>query len=327
MRVSDLELETQDANFWNNHEYAGKISKEIEDIKDSLLFWEHLQEQLDFLRSLSDEDIETAKEDVYELRRKFNQKYIKLFLSGKYDKNDAIMSIHSGAGGVDAQDWASMLLNMYKNFCQNRKFSFNIIDHSYGEHNGTKNATIEISGDYAYGTLKHESGVHRLVRMSPFSAKQLRHTSFALVDVIPVISKTDFEISAKDLRVDTFRASGPGGQNVNKLESAVRITHLPTGIVVSAQSERSQAQNREKAMNVLSSKIAKLMEEKQVKEVESLRDTTKGVSIEWGSQIRNYVLNPYQLIKDTRTGTESTQTEKVLNGDLDDFIESAIMKL
>lgn len=326
-RLADLELETQDTNFWSDHERAGKISKEIDEIKSSLVFWEQLQEQIDFLRFLSDSELETTKDDVFELRRNFNQRYIKLFLSGKYDNGDAILSIHSGAGGVDAQDWAGMLLEMYRGYCQNKNFKFNIIDISYGEQKGIKNATVEVSGDFAYGTLKYESGVHRLVRISPFSAKQLRHTSFALVDTIPVIDKQDFEINMGELRIDTFKASGPGGQNVNKLESAVRITHLPTGLVVSAQSERSQAQNREKAMAVLTARLAKLMEDKQVKELQDLRGDNKSIAIEWGSQIRNYVLNPYQLVKDTRTGVESSQVDKVLKGDLDIFIESEIIKL
>lgn len=237
----------------------------------------------------------------------------------EYEHNKALLYTHSGAGGVDAQDWASMLLTMYRKFAQARGWRFTVINQSFGEQGGTKNAAAEIIGEKAYETLKKESGVHRLVRISPYSAKDLRHTSFALVEIMPEIVAKDFQINPNDLRIDTFRSSGPGGQNVNKLETAVRVTHLPSGLSVAAQSERSQAQNKEKAMQLLASRLAQKMEEQKAKEISELKPQ---VAIEWGSQIRSYVLNPYQLVKDHRTGVKSSQPDKVLNGELDKFIEA-----
>ena len=239
----------------------------------------------------------------------------------QYDNNKAILSFHSGAGGVDAQDWASMLVRMYQKFAQRKGWRFYVLDQSFGEQGGTKNAVCEITGPNAYPALKGESGVHRLVRISPFSAKNLRHTSFALVEVLPELKDVDIKVNPQDLRVDTFRSSGPGGQNVNKLETAVRITHIPTNTVAAVQSERSQAQNKEKAMNLLLSRLAQRMEKDRIKELAQLKPELKSGSIEWGSQIRSYVLHPYQMVKDHRTGTKSSQPDKVLEGDLDKFIE------
>lgn len=238
----------------------------------------------------------------------------------EYEHNKALLYIHSGAGGVDAQDWASMLLKMYQKYSAKQGWGFVVLSQSFGEQDGTKNASIEISGPNSYATLKGESGVHRLVRMSPFSSKKdTRHTSFALIEIMPEIIDKKFQINPGDLRVDTYRSSGPGGQNVNKLETAVRITHVPTGLAVAVQSERSQAQNKEKAMQVLVSRLAQKMEAEKAQELSQLKPQ---VAIEWGSQIRSYVLNPYQMVKDHRTGIKSTQPDKVLNGELDKFIEA-----
>ena len=237
-----------------------------------------------------------------------------------YEKNKALLYVYSGAGGVDAQDWASMLLRMYQRYAQNKNWSFKILSQSFGEQKGIKNAVAEINGQDAYDTLKSEAGVHRLVRMSPFSAKGLRHTSFALIEILPEIIARDIKINPNDLRVDTFKSSGPGGQNVNKLETAVRVTHVPTGISVAVQSERSQSQNKEKAMQLLVSRLAQKMEEAKIKELSELKTETRPGAIEWGSQIRSYVLNPYQMVKDHRTGTKSSQPDKVLDGELDKFI-------
>ena len=237
-----------------------------------------------------------------------------------YEKNRALLYVYSGAGGVDAQDWASMLLRMYQRYAQNKGWGFSILNESFGEQKGIKNAVCEITGNNAYDTLGGESGVHRLVRISPFSAKGLRHTSFALIEVLPEIISKDFKINPKDLRIDTFRSSGPGGQNVNKLETAVRITHIPTGIMVAVQSERSQSQNKEKAMQVLISRLTQKMEEAKIKELSELKSERR--EIEWGSQIRSYVLNPYQMVKDHRTGIKSSQPDKILDGDLDKFIQA-----
>lgn len=243
-----------------------------------------------------------------------------------YDKKRALLYVYSGAGGVDAQDWASMLLRMYQRFAQRKGWGFTIVHQSFGEQKGIKNASCEITGDGAYDILKGEGGVHRLVRISPFSAKSLRHTSFALVEILPEIIPQEVKINQSDLRFDTFRSSGPGGQNVNKLETAVRVTHIPTGIAVAIQSERSQAQNKEKAVQILYSRLAKKMEEAKVKELSELKSETAPGGIEWGSQIRSYVLHPYQMVKDHRTNYETSDTAAVLEGDLEGFIDSAIRK-
>lgn len=238
----------------------------------------------------------------------------------EYAPNKALLSIYSGAGGVDAQDWAFMLLRMYQRFASKRGWSFVVLHESHGEQRGIKNATCEITGKDVYETLKSESGVHRLVRISPFSAKGLRHTSFALIEIMPEIISRDIKISPNDLRIDTFRSSGPGGQNVNKLDTAVRVTHIPSGTVVAVQSERSQAQNKEKAMQLLISRLAQRMEQAKIKELGQLKPELKSGSIEWGSQIRSYVLHPYQMVKDHRTGIKVSQAENVLEGNLDKFI-------
>ena len=235
----------------------------------------------------------------------------------EYVKNKALLNIYSGAGGVDAQDWASMLLRMYSKLAQQKGWGFTILSQSFGEQSGTKNASCELTGDDVYGILKNESGVHRLVRISPFSSKGLRHNSFALVEILPETTARDIKINPNDLRVDTFRSSGPGGQNVNKLETAVRVTHIPSGIAVAVQSERSQAQNKEKAMQVLASRLSQKMEEQKAKELSELKPN---VAIEWGSQIRSYVLHPYQMVKDHRTGVKSSQPDKILEGELDKFL-------
>lgn len=227
------------------------------------------------------------------------------------------MNIYAGAGGVDAQDWASMLFRMYQRYASGKGWSFVVLHHSLGEQGGTKSVSVEMRGDNAYDVLKNESGVHRLVRISPFSAKKLRHTSFAMVEILPEIVTTEFKLNLNDLRFETFRSSGPGGQNVNKLETAVRVTHIPTGTSVAVQSERSQAQNKEKALQVLYSKLIQRMESERAKEISELKPH---VSIEWGSQIRSYVLHPYQMVKDHRTGVKSSQPDKVLGGDLEKFI-------
>lgn len=238
----------------------------------------------------------------------------------EHDKNKALLYLFAGAGGVDAQDWASMLLRMYQRYAQTKGWGFKILHESYGEQKGIKNAMCEIAGPDVFNILKGEGGVHRLVRISPFSAKGLRHTSFALVEIMPEITVREIKINPNDLRVDTFRSSGPGGQNVNKLETAVRVTHLPTGTTFSVQSERSQAQNKEKALQLLYSRLAQKMEESKIKELAELKPEKR--EIEWGSQIRSYVLNPYQMVKDHRTGIKSSQPDKVLEGDLDKFLNS-----
>ncbi len=268
------------------------------------------------------------KEEIFQ--KKLKKEEDKIFLSGKYDKNNAILEIFAGAGGVDAQDWATMLLRMFQRYCLGKGFDVKIIHQSFGEgigpegRIGTKSACLEIKGKYAYGLLKKETGVHRLVRRSPFSAKKLRHTSFALVNVIPEI-RLDSEavkIKDEDLKVDVFRASGPGGQYVNKRESAVRITHLPTNITVSSQSERLQGLNKENALKVLVAKLLSLKEIEKEEEVKKIKG--EPVSASWGNQIRSYILYPYKLVKDLRTGLEISEAEKIIDGELEDFIEAEI---
>ncbi len=251
-------------------------------------------------------------------------------MSGKYDKKNAVFQIFAGAGGQDAQDWAAMLLRMYERYFLSKGFTVKIIEQSFGEGGGPdgrigiKEVTLEVKGPWVFGTLKAERGVHRLVRISPFSSKNLRHTSFAMVDVIPEIAVKDEEIGINpdEIKVDTYKASGPGGQNVNKRETAVRITHLPTGLVASSQNERQQGINKEKAMSILISKLVRLREEEREAELSEIKGDR--VSVGWGSQIRSYILHPYKMVKDLRTGVETSQVESVLDGKLDDFIESGI---
>lgn len=264
------------------------------------------------------------------LTQKIAEKEIQVFLSGKYDKGTALLSIMPGAGGQDAQDWATMLLRMYQRYADRQGFQTKIINQSFGDPGpegriGTKSVALEIKGKYAYGYLKKESGVHRLVRISPFSAQNLRHTSFALVEVLPEIPLTgdeELEIKPEQLSVEVCKASGPGGQNVNKRMTAVKIIHLPTKLTVSSQTERSLAQNKESAMKMLYAKLYQLKESQRGKELAQIKG--KAVAIEWGSQIRSYVLHPYQLVKDTRTNVETSDTAGVLDGKLDELIKAEI---
>lgn len=246
-------------------------------------------------------------------------------LKGKYDKHNAILSIYAGAGGVDAQDWVEMLLRMYLKYCQNQKWPAQVLQIKEGKEAGLKNVTLLVEKDYAYGYLKGEAGVHRLVRLSPFNAAHLRQTSFALVEVLPELTEIkEINIRPEDLKIDTYRASGPGGQYVNKTESAVRITHLPTGLVVACQSERLQGENKKKAMKLLYSKLHQYLLKNKEKEKRELKD--QSLAIEWGNQIRSYVLHPYKMVKDHRTGVKSSDPEKVLDGKLDKFIEVEVEK-
>ena len=315
-KILQLEALTQKSNFWQDTKRAGEISEELADLKEEVDIWDKLEKDLTEIKNIS---------ELSAWEEKFKKEEFKALFSGPYDKKNAILSIYSGAGGTEAQDWANMLLRMYSRYAESHKFKAKILDISYGQEAGIKSAVLEIDGPYVYGYLKGENGVHRLVRLSPFNADNLRHTSFALIEVLPEISediKKNIEIKPEDLKIDTFRSSGPGGQNVNMRSTAVRLTHLPSKIVVSCQSERSQAQNRERAMKLLYTKLyQKKLQEKQ-KEKADLRGILP--SAEWGSQIRSYVLHPYKMVKDHRTGVESSNPDEVLDGKLDEFIEAEL---
>jgi peptide chain release factor 2 len=285
---------------------------------------QELLEMLKLLEAGPDEDLENEIAKKYQqLEKKFKKEELKVFLGGEYDSKNVYLALYAGAGGTEAQDWAEMLLRMYLRYAERRKWKAQVVEITPGAEAGIKNVVVEITGKFAYGYLKKEAGVHRLVRLSPFNAQNLRHTSFVLAEILPEISEmTEIEIKPAELRVDTYRASGPGGQNVNKVESAVRVTHLPTGIVVACQSERSQAANREKAMKMLKSKLYQYQQAKNEEEKAKLKGSQ--VAAAWGNQIRSYVLHPYKMVKDLRTGIESKQPEQILDGDLDGFIEAEI---
>jgi peptide chain release factor 2 len=334
-KLEELEKELQRSDLWKNKQKAAKISQEAANLKQELETWQNLNQELEELRGLekiADEKLEKELEEkIQGLEEKIKKEEFQIFLSGKYDRRSAILQIFSGAGGKDAQDWATMLLRMYERYCQRKGFKTQILSQSFGEGGGpqgrigTKQVSLEVKGNFAFGFLKGETGVHRLVRISPFSPQSLRHTSFALVEVIPEIPKElkkEIEIRPEDLKIEFYRASGPGGQYVNKKETAVRITHLPTKIAVTCQSQRNQAQNREKAMEILISKLCQLEEEKKKKEIKEVRGEIPSAS--WGNQIRSYVLHPYKLVKDLRTDVETTDIEGVLDGNLDQFIEAEL---
>lgn len=323
----------RDTEFWQNHNRAAELSQELSGLKEEATKFEDIQAGVQIL----EEEIEKAEENPenekkYEKELKLIEKEIKeqersAFFSGEYAKNNALLSIYSGAGGTEAQDWSGMLLRMYQRYGERKGFKVKLLNVHYGQEAGIKSATLEIKGKYAYAYLKGESGVHRLVRLSPFNANNLRHTSFALVEVLPEMEEVgDVQIKPEDLRIDTYRSSGPGGQNVNKLETAVRITHIPSGLVVACQSERSQSANKDQAMKLLVSRLYQLQLKKQQEEVNDIRagiQTGEGTA-EWGSQIRNYVLHPYKLVKDLRTGVETSDPDRILDGDLDEFIEAEL---
>lgn len=317
--------------FWSNVNLAKEIGQELKHLQVIVDDWSAAKRDCDELLELlptmnPEEDASSATEFrgmVSELAKRFEKLNRESFFAGKYDKNGVILMVHAGTGGKDAQDWAQMLLRMYMRYAEIRGYKTEILDESYGEEVGLKSATVLISGLYAYGYLKGEKGVHRLVRMSPFNAKNSRETSFALIEVMPEVPDSpEVEIKPEDLQLDAFRSGGKGGQNVNKVSSAVRLTHIPTGIVVACQSERSQIQNRERAMKVLQSKLAQLHEEKRLEEMKELKG--KRVEMSWGNQIRSYVLHPYTMVKDHRTDYETSQVNKVLDGELDGFIQAEI---
>jgi peptide chain release factor 2 len=314
-------------DFWLEQTNAKKVSKQLSQLRNEL---EHIKNldavkgELEAYITLLDEEFsaDLLAEAVAELPWLQNfiaKAEIECYLNDKYDHNDALLTIHSGAGGTEAQDWAEMLLRMYAHWAEKNNYSFVIIESLPGEEAGLKSVSVEIKGDYAYGMLKSEIGIHRLVRISPFNAQGKRQTSFASVFVYPEFDEElELEIDPKDLKIDTFRSSGAGGQHVNTTDSAVRITHLPTNIVVTCQNERSQIQNREKAMSILKSRLYQYYEEQREKEKQAVENSK--TEIGWGNQIRSYVFQPYQMIKDHRTNYETGNIDKVMDGDLNDFI-------
>ena len=326
----ELEDEASQSSFWDDHEKATDKMKKLENFKEVVEKIDGLEDKIDYLLEISEisenkEDFQAIEIQFLSLEKAIEELEFKTLLGGKYDSENAIVAIHAGAGGVDAQDWAEMLLRMYLRYGENNNFKTAILDESRGSEAGIKSVTFEIKGEYAYGYLKCEAGTHRLVRLSPFNADNLRQTSFALVEVLPVVeNKNDFEIQEGDLKIDTFRSSGAGGQSVNTTDSAVRITHVPTGIVASCQNERSQAQNKEQAMKILRAKLS----QEKIKEIEKEKKELRGEyhSAEWGNQIRSYVLHPYKMVKDHRTKYEETDAEKILDGNIDNFIRAFLEK-
>jgi peptide chain release factor 2 len=327
VRIKELEKKTLAENFWANQAQAQSILKEIAIEKRWVEDADKLEKDLSDLeemQELAGEDQELASEVSQmqaDLEKRLDEFETRTLLSDPDDPRDALLSIHPGAGGTESQDWAEMLLRMYTRFSEQHGFEADMIDYQGGDEAGIKSATLEIKGEYAYGMLKSESGVHRLVRISPYDANSRRHTSFASVFVFPEVGEEiEIDIKPDDLRIDTYRASGAGGQHVNKTSSAVRITHLPTNIVVQCQTERSQIKNRESAMKVLRARLYQLAREEEEKKKAEVEKTKK--KIEWGSQIRSYVFHPYNMVKDHRTECETSNTEAVMDGDIDEFISA-----
>ena len=326
--IEALEVESSAPDFWSDQGRAKKESQKLADLNKEYLGWENLREEVKSLIELITEsdkehDDSLRKEidvQIDELEKQYISLEFSLLFSGEHDAKNAILSIHAGAGGTDAQDWAEMLMRMFMRYAERKEWKIKLIDESKGTEAGIKSAVLEVEGRFAYGHLRGEHGVHRLVRQSPFNADALRQTSFALVEVIPEIDdEVSIEIDPKDLRIDTFMSGGKGGQSVNTTYSAVRVVHEPTGITVSCQNERSQAQNKETAMKILKSKLLKLKEEELQKEKQQLRGEYQ--SAEWGNQIRSYVLHPYKMVKDHRTDVESKDPDRILDGDLDECVE------
>lgn len=327
--IKSLEAKSLEQDFWDDSEKATKIIQDLNSLKDLVGLYDKLNDDSlglqEMVELFSEEELSEAKSDIerdlLSTKKQLNKLKIETLLSGPYDKNDAIVSIHAGSGGLEATDWAQMLYKMYQRWFDSKHFKYTVTDYNNEEGGGIKSVTMMVKGSNAYGFIKGEKGVHRLVRISPFDANKRRHTSFASVDVYPQLDDDiEVEIDDKDLRIDTYRSSGAGGQHVNTTDSAIRITHLPTGVTVSCQTERSQIQNRATAMKMLMAKLIQIKEEEHREKIEDIQGSYSQIT--WGNQIRSYVFQPYTLVKDHRTNYEVGNVDRVMDGDLDDFVNA-----
>ena len=327
-QADELEVEAGVPNLWDDPEAAQKITSRLSRVQSVIAKLSGLRQRVEDLSILFElaagepGGIQDAENELDAVKKSVGELEVQTLLNGEYDDRDALITIRSEAGGVEAADWAEMIMRMYLRYCERHNFTVNVLETSYAEEAGIKSTTFKVSAPYAYGTLSVEQGTHRLVRISPFDSQSRRHTSFAGVEVVPVVEQSDhIEIDEKDIRVDVYRSSGPGGQGVNTTDSAVRLTHIATGIVVSCQNERSQIQNKATAMAVLQSKLLERRRQEEQAKINALKGDNSG---SWGNQMRSYVLAPYQMVKDLRTDFETGNTSAVLNGEIDEFIEAGI---
>lgn len=327
-QLNELDFKMQEPGFWDDPKRAEEVTKESKSIKDKIDRFDKLKSQIEDIEVLKeimeDDDEESSNEiiaTIKSIEKEIDDYNMKVLLSGEYDKNNAILTLHVGVGGTDANDWTEMLLRMYTRWCEKQGYSIETLDFLPGDEAGIKSVTLKVSGDYAYGYLKAEKGIHRLVRISPYNANGKRQTSFASMEVLPELTKDqDIDIKSDDLKIDTYRSGGAGGQHVNKTDSAVRITHIPTGIIVQCQNERSQFSNRDTAMEMLKSKLVELKERAHKEKIEDLTGELKDMG--WGSQIRSYVFHPYSMVKDHRTNVETSNVTSVMDGEIDMFINA-----